>query len=192
MPRFVTSILFLCGLVLIGSMASAQGVYVNGMPVGPARLQALQQRLGIPPGPSIPAGRYWYDPYSGLWGLEGGPALGQIYANLNLGGPLQSDASRGSTGVFINGRQIHRQEAAYLQKLFGYVIPGRYWLNAQGIGGAEGGPAQFSIPAAIKASGSGQGLYGGYTRRTPFGGTGGDSNCFYYLHPGGSSVMTCQ
>ena len=34
--------------------------------------------------------------------------------------------------------------------------------------------------------------YGGYNRRTPFGSIGGDSNCSYYLHPGGSSVLTCD
>jgi hypothetical protein len=166
------------------------GVYVNGTLVTVDQIQALQQRMGIPSQAPIPPGRYWYDKISGLWGMEGGPTVGQILPNLELGGPLQPDASGGNTAVVINGRAIHPLEVAYLQRLFGYVIPGRYWLNPQGIGGPEGGPAMFNLMAAAAAAG-GQGGYGGYTRRTPFGGIGGDGNCSYYLHPSGSSVMNC-
>ncbi|NIR42897.1 MAG: hypothetical protein GWN99_03350, partial [Gemmatimonadetes bacterium] len=78
----------------------------------------------------------------------------------------------------------------YLQSIFGYVNPGRYWLNFYGVGGYEGGPAIFDLRAAAAAAGSG-GVYGGQTRRTPFGGLGSDGNCSYYLHPSGSSVMNC-
>jgi hypothetical protein len=93
---------------------------------------------------------------------------------LELGGPLRPSASGGNTGVFINGREIHPTELAYLQRVFGYVIPGRYWLDAQGIGGFEGGPAAFNLFAAAAAAGAAGG-YGGYARRTPFGGIGGDA-----------------
>jgi hypothetical protein len=123
--------------------------------------------------------------------MEGGPVQGQILAGLALGGPLQSDASHGTTGVFINGRQITFQEVAYLQRLFGAVMPGRYWLDSRGIGGYEGGPPQFDLGAAAR-TGGGSGGQGGYTRRTPFGGLGGDGNCSYYLHPDGPSVMNCD
>lgn len=63
----------------------------------------------------------------------------------DLGGPLPPDASRSHTGVFINGRQIHILELQALSQMFGWVRPGRYWLNAHGIGGYEGGPAQFNL-----------------------------------------------
>jgi hypothetical protein len=173
----------------------AEGVYVNGQPVTAEQIQLAQQTMGIPPGAAaIPAGRYWYDDVSGLWGFEGGPTAGQLYPGLQLGGPLQPNASGGGTGVFINGRELHPQEVAYLQGLFGYVAPGRYWLNWQGVGGYEGGPAAFNLVAAAAAAGqAGQGgMYGGQTQRTMFGGTGSDGNCSYYMHPGGSSVMTCN
>ncbi len=175
-----------CGAI-VPNIASGQGVFVNGTAVSRESIETLQQRLGIPTSAAIPDGRYWYDGFSGLWGMEGGPTLGQILPNLELGGPLQPDASGGGTGVFINGREIHQQEVLYLQQLFGYVQPGRYWLNWQGIGGYEGGPAMFNLQAAAAASGGSN-----YTRRTPFGGLGGDGNCSYYMHPSGSSVMNCN
>jgi hypothetical protein len=37
---------------------------------------------------------------------------------------------------------------------------------------------------------SGTASSGGYLRRGPFGSTGSDGNCSYYMHPNGSSVMT--
>jgi hypothetical protein len=50
--------------------------------------------------------------------------------------------------VFVNGRELPPAEVAQLRQLYGTVNPGRYWLNAQGIGGYEGRPAQFNLPAA--------------------------------------------
>lgn len=132
----------------------------------------------------IAQGNYWYDPVSGLWGLAGGPSTGQIQPNLRLGGPLQPDASGGGTGVFVNGREIHPQELIRLQRLFGVVYRGRYWMNAQLVGGFEGGPAIFNLRAAAGASGS------GYNRNTIGGGLMSDGNCSGYLHPGGATVMT--
>lgn len=182
----------LSGLLLIGSTAAAQDVIINGQPVTEQQIRALQQQLGVPEAAPIPAGRYWYDKVSGLWGMEGGPTLGQILPDIELGGPLRVDASGGGTGVFINGRELHPQEVAYLQRIFGYVVPGRYWLDWQGIGGIEGGPPLFNLAAAAAQAGGAGGGYGGYTRRTPFGGIGGDGNCSYYMHPSGSSVMNCD
>jgi hypothetical protein len=150
------------------------GVYINGTRFTENDILALQARLGIPPGAPVPPGRYWYDNVSGLWGLE-----------------LRADASGGMTAVFVNGRALHPLEVQYLQQLFGYAMPGRYWLDWQGNLGAEGGPPLVNLPAAAQSGGGNVGGYGGYTRRTPFGGLGGDGNCSYYLHPDGPSVMSC-
>ncbi len=193
MRASATTLIALC-VLLTGSTATAQddGVYVNGQLVGAEQIQAVMQTMGIPPqAATIPPGRYWYDDVSGLWGMEGGPTVGQIFPGLELGGPLQPDASGSGTGVFINGRELHPEEVAFLQRIFGAVIPGRYWMDWQGIGGYEGGPALFNVAAAAAAGAQG-GMYGGQTRRTLFGGTGSDGNCSYYMHPGGSSVMTCR
>jgi hypothetical protein len=65
---------------------------------------------------------------------------------LALGGPLAADASRGTSGVFINGRQLSVGEKLYLERLCQTpVVPGRYWIMANGVGGYEGGPAYFNL-----------------------------------------------
>ena len=199
MRRAIQAVVVLAGLSLAAPPAGAQGgaaqggnaIYVNDTPFTEQHVRALQTRLGVPNAAPLPPGRYWYDDASGLWGLMGGPALGQILPGLELGGRLRADASGGFTTVFVNGRALHPLEVQYLHQLFGVVYPGRYWLNWQGVGGYEGGPPQFDLRAAAAAAGGASGGYGGYTARTPFGGLGGDGNCSYYLHPDGPSVMNC-
>lgn len=157
-------------------------ILVNGVKLSEADGVALMQTYGV-----IPAGQYWYDAFSGLWGQQGGPASGQIMPGLRLGGFLQADASGGGTGVFINGREIHSLEYQLLLQAFGTVVPGRYWMNAQWIGGFEGGPPIFNLQPQ---GGGGS----GYNINTYGGGLMSDGNCSGYLHPSGASVMTgnCQ
>lgn len=171
-----------------------QGVEINGQALDPALRDALAAQ-----GASIPDGRYWYDPLSGLWGRAGGPPEGITLPGLGLGGPLPTGASaRGGdstgTGIFINGREISTLEQQQLTQLFGAVQTGRYWLNAQFIGGIEGGPPAFDIGAAIRArGGSGQPGGQGWTHYTPgIGGTSGTSvgqdenGCAMVSSPSGS------
>jgi hypothetical protein len=160
-------------------------VVINGTQLTAKDIQTLERNYGVP----MQTGRYWYDKMSGLWGYAGQPTAGQILAGLQLGGPLKADASNGNTGVFINGRQLPVVEVTYLQQL-GTVYKGRYWMNAQGVGGIEGGPAIFDLGAAARQR-SGGGLYGGNSRTTPFGHLGSDGKCSYYFDPkSGSSVMS--
>ena len=173
-----------------GDGSTGTKVIVNGITVPKDKITSLEQAYGVP----IQPGRYWYDKISGLWGSEGGPLKGQIVPGLDLGGPLKGKASNGDTGVFINGRELPTQEVIFLQQL-GPVLPGRYWLNARGIAGFEGGPPQFDLGAAIAAQNKKKegGMYGGWNRSTPGGNLGGDDNCSYFLDPqSGSSVMTCK
>jgi hypothetical protein len=159
-----------------------QPVVVNGVALDAPTLAQLQRAYG-----PVAPGRYWYDPGSGLWGRERAPHSGQIMPGLRLGGPLRRDASGGGTGVIVNGREIHPAELVQLQQLFGQVNPGRYWLNAAGIGGYEGGPAQFNLPAAAsQRSGGGR----GYNRTGPGGHLMSDGSCFGYMSPNGSTVMS--
>lgn len=123
-------------------IANAQ-VVINGKPLD-GQEQRLLQELERAYNTKVVPGRYWYDARSGLWGHEGNPAEGQILPRLPLGGPLSPAASRGNTGVFVNGRQLHSSEVAYLSRCT-TVIPGRYWMDENGFGGYEGGPAIFNL-----------------------------------------------
>lgn len=110
-------------------------VMINRVRLPEATVNALEQRWST----RIPDGTFWYDRVSGAWGLDGGPTAGWIAAGLELGGPLQADASRGNTGVFINGRQLDMQDVAALTQITP-VYRGRWWVDARGNFGAEGGP----------------------------------------------------
>jgi hypothetical protein len=161
-------------------------VIVNRTPLAAEQVSALRAYYG-----QIAPGAYWYDATSGLWGSEGGPALGQIAPGLSLGGPLQADASNGEGGVFFNGRQLHPSEVEWLRARFGVVYTGRYWLRADGVGGPEGGPALFSLVAAGHGSGGGgasnNDFYYGGTIDRGYGGTyGSDGSCFYISTDAGS------
>ena len=133
-------------------------VIVNGEPLKAEMVQALERAYQVP----IAPGRYWYDKASGAWGREGGPIAGQMMAGLPLGGPLRSNASRGISKVFINGRELTLGEVQGLQSLCRTPVnQGRYWLNAQGLGGVEGAPASFNLAACAP-----QGRGGGSSTRT--------------------------
>jgi hypothetical protein len=84
---------------------------------------------------------YWYDHLSGAWGKMGGKCEGAIQANLALPGPMPAHASGsvGKTGVVVNGRELHPFDVAGLAASSG-VLPGRWWMDAQGNFGAEGNP----------------------------------------------------
>ncbi|HKJ50699.1 MAG TPA: hypothetical protein VKB27_04310 [Gammaproteobacteria bacterium] len=161
-------------------------IVVNGQELSSEQGQALLQLYG-----PIPAGNYWYDRYSGLWGPAGGPSTGQILPDLDIGGRMRADASGSGTGVFVNGRELHPLEVERLLQLYGSVTPGRYWMNAQLVGGFEGEPASFDLHAAAAATGGGYGggQGSGYNRNTIGGGLMSDGNCSGYLHPGGATVM---
>src|SRR5206468_638599 len=122
---------------------SARSVFVNGQQIGDRDVAVLELQNRS----RIPDGRYWYDRISGAWGTAGGPCEGFIAAGMNVGGPLRSDASNGDTGVFINGRQIHRKDLAALRQL-GPVFQGRYWVDAQANWGIEGGPTMGNLKVA--------------------------------------------
>jgi hypothetical protein len=182
----VASVVALC-LMALAAVASAQsrGVFVNGVALDERSAAALESAYRT----RLVPGRYWYDRTSGLWGLQGGPSVGVIAPGLPLGGALDARASvgrfAGVTGVFVNGREIHPDELQYLRALYGNVVRARYWLNARGIAGYEGGPPQFNLTAARQSRQGSSTL-----QRGLFGSSGSDGSCSYYMHPNGSSVMT--
>lgn len=110
-------------------------IYINRAQLTSDDMTALKKIYGVKP----IAGSYWYDVRSGAFGEMGGPVLGVMYPGHNFAA-MPSDASNGTSGVFINSRQLQKQEAFQAARLFGYYapVPGRYWLDANGNMGIEG------------------------------------------------------
>jgi hypothetical protein len=163
---------------------STSQVIVNKVQLSDQEVAALEQRYGV----RIQNGAYWYDRMSGAWGVEGGPTAGFIETGLYLGGPLRADASHGNTGIFINGRQLHLHDVIALQRL-GPVFPGRYWVDAQGNFGYEGGPALGNLVLLAQMAGVG-GSGGPWTVSTSAGTVGGDGNGFLFFQGGGQFWST--
>jgi hypothetical protein len=128
--------------VATSAFAQPTAVIVNGVALSRETLGALQRLYPVP----IQPGRYWYDEVSGVYGIEGQPVAGQMSPGLRLGGRLRADASRGTSGVFVNGRQLTNGEKVYIERACRTpVAAGRYFVNALGVGGIEGGPASFNL-----------------------------------------------
>jgi hypothetical protein len=131
--------------------AGPRRVIINGKPLGADELAAIERQYGV----RLASADFWYDRTLGAWGLRGGPTLGFTAAGLNLGGELQADASGGNTLVFVNGRALHPIDLMLLQNLTGPILPGRYFIRADGFAGYEGGPAQWNLLAMAQQAGGG-------------------------------------
>ncbi|UZR92278.1 hypothetical protein [Chondrinema litorale] len=123
-------------------------IYFNGIKASSSSISQLENYYRV----KVMNGRYWYDNVSGMWGLEGGPTLGVLLPNLQLGGQLRANASNGNTNVFINGRNLPQQDLMVLQSVLGYIQPGRYWIDGNGNAGKEGGPALINLRQAVAAN----------------------------------------
>lgn len=112
------------------------GVFINNQELSQAQVVALTRTYGQAPR----RGRYWYDKRTGTYGVMGFPAWGFMKPGHDFGA-MPRDASRGSTGVIFNGRELPLQEWVLTSQLLGTRInPGRYWLDARGNAGLEGNP----------------------------------------------------
>jgi hypothetical protein len=139
--------------------AAGRSIRFNNRLLGPAELATLEKlERGVG---RLDVGAYWYDPRTGASGRWGGPTLAFLPPGLTLGGPLPADASGGGqgtlTGVFINGRELHPVDVVGLQQLIGQVWPGRWWVDAQGNYGLEGGPALGNLMLLAQAHRRGSG-----------------------------------
>jgi hypothetical protein len=106
-------------------------IVINDVPVSAQQLAGVGIQ-GLP-------GNWWYDSFSGAYGLRGGPAIGLVAPGLSIG-MLRQDASNGDTGVIVNGRELTRAEVTFLLRYVPYVLRGRWWMTNQGVFGAEGNP----------------------------------------------------
>jgi len=131
-----------------------RNVVINGRRLSNEELAHAEQAYRI----RIPDAAYWYDPVLGAWGRQGGPTMGFIAPGLRLGGALRPDASGGGTAVVVNGRVLHPYDLMALQQTTGPIIPGRYFITAQGLAGPEGGPPIWNLVAmAAQSQGTGGG-----------------------------------
>ena len=164
------NVLLMMGLLWGGGFSAAcaadPAVVVNGHEVKGAVLHQLEQTYGVAPTP----GTYWYDSRSGLYGWIGGPAVGRLQPGHDFG-PLQPDASRGTTGVFLNGRHLPVAELRGYQAALGTIEPGRYWLDGSGDAGREGDETPlvnlFGTGPSAKASAPAPAPSAKPTKKTP-------------------------
>ncbi|MEL6713664.1 MAG: hypothetical protein AAFP86_07815 [Planctomycetota bacterium] len=147
-------LLFLVALplgLLLGCGSGASEPFINGRALTADELEGFRSMYGVVPQP----GRYWYDPMSGIWGLEGGPAAGFLLPGLPFGAPSE-DAAGGDSPVVVNGRRLPMQEVLSWQWMLGtQVMPGRYWLDHQGNYGVEGFPMPAGNLMVLLARGGG-------------------------------------
>ncbi|MER2493698.1 hypothetical protein [Catenovulum sediminis] len=128
-------------LAIFNFTAHAKQVVVNEIELSQTQIEHIEMALGY----DIQSGRYWYDPISGLWGLEKQAAKGKAPAGL-LKYNLLSSAFNSTTKVYFNNRALLPCELEYCQKLAGRQInPGHYWLNAKGQGGKINSVTEFFI-----------------------------------------------
>jgi len=171
------------GVEEVGPEVSA-AVFVNGVGLDDGTLGALESELGW----TVADGAYWYDPVLGAVGYEGGPMAGFLPPGLAIGGPLPEDASAGTTGVFLNGRELPVEDLTLLEQFFGAIAPDYYFLDAEGYYGYEGDVPLgnvFDVVAANQQSGG-----GGVVEETAGGWIGGSGDDSYYFDPeSGCSVM---
>jgi len=178
-----------------GNRRLERKIRINGQPLDPeqmARLEEAESRYRF----RLPDADLWYDARSGAIGLWKGPAAGFLPAGLKLGPKMPANCSSGGTGVFVNGRELHPIDVMALRQ-FMTVLPGRWWVDAHGNGGIEGGPAMFnlvSLAQQVRSRGSGNSAW---SRRVDVGGgsmtAGGDGGGFlYFMDSNGNSVYLDQ
>ena len=146
----------LVSFVRRGGTPATAPVLVNGTELGAADLARVEKAYGI----RIPPGEFWYDRVLGAWGGKGGPTMGFIAPGLELGGNLQADASGSGTNVLVNGRALHPYDLLALERIAGPIVPGRYFITADGLAGLEGGPPLWNL-AALAAQAQSQAQGGG-------------------------------
>ncbi|MBT8080943.1 MAG: hypothetical protein KJO56_00810 [Gammaproteobacteria bacterium] len=132
---------------------AAADVVVNGNVLDAEQLAQLEATYGVRP----LSGDYWYDAFSGLYGVVGYQAYGFMFPGHEFG-TLDRNVSRGNTSVFVNGRELPQEEWLIWSYMLGYPIQmGNYWLDAQGNAGYVGNP----IPTVNLFAASMQNSYGG-------------------------------
>jgi hypothetical protein len=147
-PLVLISLVTLLGAPRLDAQAS-RSITVNRVRLTEAQITGFETRWQV----RLQEGTFWYDRVSGAWGHDGGPTAGWILPGQELGGPLPVDASRGNTGVFINGRELPMQDVTALMQIVA-VQRGRWWVDGLANFGAEGGPVLGNLWALARQRGA--------------------------------------
>ena len=174
------------GVSMATSAQRPRNVVMNGKRLSDDELRAVEQEYRI----RIPDADYWYDRVLGAWGIRGGPTLGFILPNLDLGGPLATDASGRGTNIFVNGREAHLYDVLALQQVTGPILPGRYFITSQGLAGSVGGPPMWNIAAMVAHALGGGGGSNTWQSRMSSGFSDGTTGAVFL--PNGGIVSTGQ
>ncbi|OMO64330.1 hypothetical protein CCACVL1_21850 [Corchorus capsularis] len=85
---------------------SKSNISVNGHHL-PERVVKKAEKVAGP----IQPGQYWYDYRAGFWGVLGGPCLGIVPPFIEeFNYPMPENCAGGTTGVFVNGRELHQKD----------------------------------------------------------------------------------
>ncbi|KAL1191593.1 Extra-large guanine nucleotide-binding protein 1 [Cardamine amara subsp. amara] len=85
-------------------------VAVNGHPVAERLVKMAEKQAG-----PIRPGNYWYDYRAGFWGIMGSHCLGILPPFIEeLNYPMPENCAGGTTGVFVNGRELHQKDLRLL------------------------------------------------------------------------------
>ncbi len=165
-----------------------RNVVINGKRLSDKEIRDTELKYHI----RIPDADYWYDRMLGAWGVHGSPTLGFIAPNIDLGGgTLAADASGGGTNIFVNGRALHPLDVLALQQITGPILPGRYFITAQGLAGFEGGPPLWNLAAMVAQAQRGGGSNTWQSRITGASGFSDGTTGAVFL-PNGGIVSTGQ
>src|SRR3989338_3954425 len=150
-PRiFMKKFIFIVLLFCISQSAFAEQknapakVIMNNQELTQVQLAEIKKVYGVQP----KSGKYWCDKTSGLWGQWEGPAMGFLFQK-HCVGELSPSASKGSSKVFINNREVSQNEALWWTARAGggYPMPGKYTLDQQG---NLAGLNAFGVPFVVK------------------------------------------
>jgi hypothetical protein len=150
---FATTLLF---SISFSQNTKAQTVVINGQTLSAYQVRQIEQTYNI----QCQSGNYWYDKKTGMVGYVGYPPFSIMQAGHNYG-RLSSRASGGNTGVFLNGRELSKEEWNFWSNLNGaWIYQGYYWMDSKGNAGISGDPTVL-VNFYAKAKQSQQNNYAG-------------------------------
>ena len=102
LARWLALVLLAFNFAACAGLETTRKVYVNGEKMGALSVAGMDQQTGR----VLPDGRYWLQPVSGNWGVEGNSTpLGNVHATNAMAGPAGGAVASGggSTSNSVNG-----------------------------------------------------------------------------------------